>query len=170
VSPSPLISFIFFPCFFFSYHVEDGGERAADVVKGHADKLEAQVIERDHADKDDAERKHLPRNLQTVSWEQTQQQQQQKKNQRARKSQVRKMETLVRQNRLEFRKGLHGGVDIAHGASHEAKDHCHNALEPRHKDRRVHLQTKDKRERRKEIEIISILACFFCFISRLFAS
>ena len=39
--------------------VEDCGQRPADVVEGHPDVLEAQVVERDHGDEDDGEGQHL---------------------------------------------------------------------------------------------------------------
>jgi hypothetical protein len=38
------------------HNVEDGGQRATDVVKGNADKLETKVVESNHGHKDDAER------------------------------------------------------------------------------------------------------------------
>ena len=41
------------------YHVEDGRQGATNVVESHADKLEREVVESNHAHKDQAQRQHL---------------------------------------------------------------------------------------------------------------
>ena len=40
-------------------NVEDGGQTPSDVVEGYANVAEAEVVECDHPDEDDGERKHL---------------------------------------------------------------------------------------------------------------
>jgi len=45
-------------------HVKHRAERAADRVESHAEVLEAQVVEGDHADEHDGQRQHLPGRLQ----------------------------------------------------------------------------------------------------------
>ena len=40
-------------------HVKDGREWSPDVVEGHSDVLQAQVVERDHGDKNEGKRQNL---------------------------------------------------------------------------------------------------------------
>jgi hypothetical protein len=42
-----------------TYHVANGGERTADVVKGYANKLERQVVKGNHAHKDNTQGQNL---------------------------------------------------------------------------------------------------------------
>ena len=40
-------------------HVKDGRQRSPDVVEGHSDVLQAQVVERDHGDENKGKRQNL---------------------------------------------------------------------------------------------------------------
>ena len=40
-------------------HVKDGRQWSPDVVEGHSDVLQAQVVERDHGDKNEGKRQNL---------------------------------------------------------------------------------------------------------------